>query len=70
MDEQKSKQGMEEMWGEQVVVLRAEDAKRGQLFSEGNYAMFIHWGPYSNLDGKTYYGMGATRSAFPAWRAI
>ena len=49
MDEQKSKQGMEEMWGEQVVVLRAEDAKRGQLFSEGNYAMFIHWGPYSNL---------------------
>jgi hypothetical protein len=62
MDEQKSKQGMEEMWGEQVVVLCAEDAKRGQLFSEGNYAMFIHWGPYSNLankvDGKTYYGIG------------
>ena len=62
MSERKSGQGMEEMWGEQVVKLRAEDATRGQLFSEGNYAMFIHWGPYSNLanevDGKTYYGIG------------
>ena len=36
--------------------------ERGQLFDEGNYAMFIHWGLYSLLgnevDGKTYYGIG------------
>jgi len=55
-------QEMDRLWGSSVVKLRAEDAKRGQLFSEGNYAMFIHWGLYSNLankvDGKTYYGIG------------
>ena len=55
-----SEAGMDEMWGESVVKLRAENAKRGQLFDEGNYAMFIHWGLYSQLgnkvDGKTYYG--------------
>ena len=53
---------MDKLWGESVVKLRAEDAKRGQLFDEGNYAMFIHWGLYSQLankvDGKTYYGIG------------
>ena len=55
-------QDMEEMWGDQVVKLRADDAKKGQLFDQGNYAMFIHWGVYSQLankvDGKTYYGIG------------
>ncbi|HUT95600.1 MAG TPA: alpha-L-fucosidase [Thermoguttaceae bacterium] len=55
-------QGMDEMWGGSVVKLRAEDAKRGELFANGNYAMFIHWGLYSQLankvDGKTYYGIG------------
>ncbi|TWU47643.1 Alpha-L-fucosidase [Rubripirellula tenax] len=55
-------QEMEKMWGDQVVKLRAENADRGQLFDEGNYAMFIHWGLYSLLgnevDGKTYYGIG------------
>jgi alpha-L-fucosidase len=54
--------GMDEMWGKSTVKLRAEEAKRGQLFDEGNYAMFIHWGLYSLLgnevDGKTYYGIG------------
>ena len=35
-------QQMDKMWGESVVKLRAEDAARGQLFNEGNYAMFIH----------------------------
>ena len=53
---------MDELWGDSVVKLRAADAKRGQLFDDGNYAMFIHWGLYSNLgnkvDGKTYYGIG------------
>ena len=53
---------MNKMWGESVVKLRAADAKRGQLFDEGNYAMFIHLGLYSHLankvKGKTYYGIG------------
>ena len=53
---------MDSLWGESTVKLRAEDAERGQLFDEGNYAMFIHWGLYSQLgnkvDGKTYYGIG------------
>ena len=35
---------MDELWGDSVVKLRAADAKRGQLFDDGNYAMFIHWG--------------------------
>ncbi|MGE9270010.1 MAG: alpha-L-fucosidase, partial [Verrucomicrobiales bacterium] len=53
---------MDKMWGDSVVKLRANDAARGQLFDEGNYAMFIHWGLYSQLankvDGQTYYGIG------------
>ena len=55
-------ESMNEMWGETTVKLRATDAKKGQLFDEGNYAMFIHWGLYSQVankvDGKTYYGIG------------
>ena len=42
--------------------LHASNVKPVQLFDEGNYAMFIHWGIYSQLgnrfDGKTYYGIG------------
>ena len=57
-----SSQEMDKMWGESVVKLRAADARRGQLFEQGNYAMFIHWGLYSQLanhvKGKTYYGIG------------
>ena len=53
---------MDHLWGARVVKLRAEDGKRGQLFDQGNYAMFIHWGLYSQLgnkvDGETYYGIG------------
>ncbi|MCO8124879.1 alpha-L-fucosidase [Stieleria sp. TO1_6] len=53
---------MDQLWGDRVIKLRAENAERGQLFDEGNYAMFIHWGLYSLLgnqvDGKTYYGIG------------
>ena len=53
---------MDKLWGDRVVKLRAENAERGQLFDEGNYAMFIHWGLYSQLankgDGKSYYGIG------------
>ena len=55
-------EGMDEMWGEQVMTLKAAEAERGQLFEEGNYAMFVHWGLYSHLanrvNGKTYYGIG------------
>jgi alpha-L-fucosidase len=58
-------QEMDKMWGESVVKLRAADAERGQLFEEGNYAMFIHWGLYSQLgnkvEGKTYYGIAFLR---------
>ncbi len=55
-------QEMDALWGESTVKLRAENAERGQLFDEGNYAMFIHYGLYSQLankvDEKTYYGIG------------
>ncbi|MBK1825513.1 alpha-L-fucosidase [Haloferula rosea] len=55
-------ESMDDLWGESTVKLRAENAERGELFDEGNYAMFIHWGLYSLLgnkvDGKTYYGIG------------
>ena len=55
-------QQMDEMWGERMMKLKARDAERGQLFEEGNYAMFIHWGFYSQIGNlyqdKTYYGLG------------
>lgn len=55
-------QEMDDLWGEHVAKLEATDGERGQLFEEGNYAMFIHWGLYSHLanryQGKTYYGIG------------
>ena len=51
--------------GPSVAKLRSEDAGRGQLFADGNYAMFIHWGVYSHLgnkvDDKTYYGNGGEK---------
>ena len=53
---------MDSLWGEQVAKLKAADAERGELFEEGNYAMFIHWGLYSHIGnlykGKSYYGIG------------
>lgn len=53
---------MDELWGESVVKLRADDAERGQLFDQGNYAMFVHFGIYSDIANKykdkTYYGIG------------
>ncbi len=55
-------QEMDELWGESVVKPRFDDARRGTLFEQGNYAMFIHWGLYSDLANKykdkTYYGIG------------
>jgi len=53
---------MDLMWGESTVSIDALKAGRGKLFDEGNFAMFIHWGLFSNLGGKwkgkTYYGIG------------
>lgn len=52
---------MDKEWGAQVVKQHSAGSERGQLFREGNYAMFIHWGLYSQIanqyKGKTYYGI-------------
>lgn len=54
---------MNKMWGEgqQAKEITAGN-EQGHLFEWGNYAMFIHWGLYSQLgnvwNGKTYYGIG------------
>ena len=52
---------MDEMWGDQKEVKGASDKSRIALFDDGNYAMFIHWGIYSNIANKwkdsTYYGI-------------
>jgi alpha-L-fucosidase len=53
-------QEMDKMWGEQNEK-NMEEVKRGRFFEWGNYAMFIHWGLYSQIankwEGKTYYGI-------------
>ncbi|WP_454880297.1 alpha-L-fucosidase [Sphingobacterium detergens] len=57
-------QEMDKMWGERVVISKksAVHTDKGKLFRDGKYAMFIHWGLYSQLankwGGKTYYGIG------------
>ena len=52
---------MDEMWGEQNTLGADAPASRTALFDDGNYAMFIHWGIYSNIANKwkdsTYYGI-------------
>ncbi len=55
--------GMDQMWdGEASKVPDAGSAGRGELFRNGNYAMFVHWGIYSHIGnkykGKSYYGIG------------
>lgn len=54
-------EGMDEMWGKQNLITRADIGARAALFDDGNYAMFIHWGLYSNIANKwkdkTYYGI-------------
>ncbi len=54
-------QGMEEMW-DGAAGKNAVSQNRGKLFREGKYALFIHWGIYSQLankwQGKTFYGIG------------
>jgi alpha-L-fucosidase len=52
---------MDKEWGESVVKQERAGSERGELFRDGNYAMFIHWGLYSQLankyKGETYYGI-------------
>lgn len=53
---------MDRMWGEQQAQHNPDDQQQGKIFSDGNYAMFIHWGLYAQLanqwQGKTFYGIG------------
>jgi len=67
--------GMEEMWGEQNEFTDTSNTERISLFNNSNYAMFIHWGLYSNIANKwkdsTYYGisewiMSPRRADIPA----
>lgn len=52
---------MDEMWGNQKDIKTLSDSPKNDLFDDGNYAMFIHWGIYSNIANKwkdsTYYGI-------------
>ena len=52
---------MDKMWGDQDHVNTVKNTSRTKLFDEGNYAMFIHWGIYSNIGNlwkdTTYYGI-------------
>ena len=40
---------MDKMWGAQDKVKGPEFVKTA-IFDDGNYAMFIHWGLYSNME--------------------
>lgn len=46
---QKGEQKMNEKWGEHVVRLDAQSAGRRWLLCNGNFAMFIRRGLYSNI---------------------
>lgn len=54
-------QGMDEMWGEEKLSIQATHPSL-KWFTEDKYAMFIHWGLYSQMagvwNGQTYYGIG------------
>jgi alpha-L-fucosidase len=56
-----TKNNMDEMWGDDTSTLD-QDRQRGQDFGEKNYAIFIHFGLYSQIanewKGKTRYGIG------------
>lgn len=60
--QESGKQKMNEMWDGKANVSNQTNASRGKLFRDGKYAMFIHWGLFSQLSnkwkGKTYYGIG------------
>jgi alpha-L-fucosidase len=59
----KPQKKMNEMWGDVTVKnTAAMDRSNAQWFNNSKYAMFIHWGLYSQAanqwQGKTYYGIG------------
>jgi alpha-L-fucosidase len=53
--------GMDEMWGEKKISIQPKHPGL-KWFTEDKYAMFIHWGLYSQMGGvwggQTYYGIG------------
>ena len=57
-------QSMEKLWGGEFAgkSSKADVANRGEVFKNGHYGMFIHWGLYARMGGvwndKTYYGIG------------
>ena len=60
---QNTKKTLKDKFGKnQTTILNVEHASNEELFRDGNYAMFIHWGMYSMLanryQGETYYGIG------------
>ena len=54
-------QRRDQNWGGNEAPQKQAEAHRGELFKEGNYAMFIHWGLYSQIanqyNDSTYYGI-------------
>ena len=58
---EKKEKGMDEMWGEGKVSIKG-DHPGLKWFQDDKYAMFIHWGLYSQMAGvwkdQTYYGIG------------
>lgn len=54
-------ESMDELWGEEKASASGEHPGL-DWFTEDKYAMFIHWGLYSEMagvwNGKTYYGIG------------
>jgi alpha-L-fucosidase len=54
---------MNDQWGlqDKTATIATVNPDRGKLFVDGNYAMFVHWGLYSQMgckwNGKSYYGI-------------
>jgi alpha-L-fucosidase len=53
---------MDKMWGGSKTASVDTIPEKAELFADGNFGMFIHWGLFSHLGGKwkdkTYYGIG------------
>ena len=62
LGQEQGKKKMDEMWNGKSNAISEANPTRGKLFRDGKYAMFIHWGLFSQLGnkwkGKTYYGIG------------
>ena len=58
---QSKEQGMDEMWGVSKTTYSNTKTEAKNWFKASRYAMFIHWGLYSELanqwKGETYYGI-------------